>query len=257
MYDKLIFLMLLLCSLTSFSQNDKTIIDEFESIFSIEKIGRGERSFLIKNVNVIDSSSIYSDLINNNIQHINFLLTHYSDLTKNKELLAITDSVKLQTTFIENLKSDSTFKQVISELSESTFQKDFIPDTISMDEILDISVKYFSIIKITEEGYYLGKVCTGVNGISQTREIRKPHPEAFCFAAIITNYEGEKYNMYNEFVAGIKELYKLNLGINEEEKLLRAQGAMYMFMRSNKNLKEMIRSEYLKKKNYLPFIILD
>ena len=62
--------------------------------------------------------------------------------------------------------------------------------------------------------------------------------------------------MHNELVQGIRELYKVDLGINEEERLLRAQGAMYMFMRNNLALKEMLRYEYENKQESLPFILV-
>ena len=71
----------------------------------------------------------------------------------------------------------------------------------------------------------------------------------------MNNYQGEQFNMYNELVKGIKELYKINLGTENDDRLLRAQGAMYMFMRNNDNLKELLLVEYEKKKKYLPFVI--
>ena len=98
-------------------------------------------------------------------------------------------------------------------------------------------------------------MCTGINGLKQTEKERRPQIEAFCFTTIFNNYRGEQFNMYDEFVKGIKELYKINLGIDDNDKLLRAQGAMYMFMRNNENLKELLILEYKKKKEYLPFIL--
>ena len=52
-----------------------------------------------------------------------------------------------------------------------------------------------------------------------------------------------------------KELYKINLGIENDDRLLRAQGAMYMFMRNNEILKELLLFEYENKKEYLPFVL--
>jgi hypothetical protein len=61
--------------------------------------------------------------------------------------------------------------------------------------------------------------------------------------------------MYNEIVKGLKELNKLELGIEEKERLLRAQGAMYMFMRKNEVLQKLLISEYEKKEKNLLFFI--
>jgi hypothetical protein len=63
--------------------------------------------------------------------------------------------------------------------------------------------------------------------------------------------------MYDEFVKAIKELYKVNLGIDKNEKLLRAQGAIFLLMRNNENLKKMLKAEYKKQEDYLPFILID
>ena len=65
-----------------------------------------------------------------------------------------------------------------------------------------------------------------------------------------------EFNMYNEFVKGIKELYKVNLGTNNEEKLLRAQGAIFLLMRNNEVLKRMLKAEYDNQKEYLPFVLV-
>ena len=62
--------------------------------------------------------------------------------------------------------------------------------------------------------------------------------------------------MYEEFVNAIKELNTINLGIEEGEKLLRAQGAMFVIMKNNDKLRKMLQVEYEKQKEYLPFILI-
>ncbi len=245
-----------LIALNSFSQSNCKIEEEYQAIFKIKKMKYGEREYLVKIVNTIDSNSCFSDLVNNNAQYIDYLRTNFSDNTNYEQLININDTVELQNAFIRSLENDSTFNSVMHQLTERfTNQSHYIPDTISIDELLNIAVKYFLIIEITEKGFYAGKVCTGFNGLKQTEKIRKPQVEAFCFTAILNNYQGEQFNMYNEFVKGIKELYKINLGIDKGERLLRAQGAMYMYMRHNENLKRLLIYEYGKKKEYLPFVL--
>ncbi len=245
-----------LITINSFSQNNCHIEKEYQEIFKIKKEKYGEREYLMKTINTLDSNSCFSDLVNNNGQYIDYLRTHFSDNSNDEKLMTIKDSIELQNEFIKTLGNDSTFNSVMNKLTEKiTNKSQFVPDTISMDRLLNIAVKYFYIMKISEEGYYAGKVCTGINGIKQTEKERKPQVEAFCFTTIMNNYEGEQFNMYNELVKGIKELYKINLGIEDEERLLRAQGAMYMFMRHNESLKELLIFEYEKKKKYLPFIL--
>ena len=252
----LLILTIGLITVNSFSQTNCNIEKEYQQIFKIEKKKYGEREYLMKTINEIDTNSCFSDLINNNGQYIDYLLTHFSDNSNYEKLMTIGDSVELQNEFIKSLENDTTFNSVMNKLTEKiTNKSQFVPDTISMDGLLNIAVKYFLIRRITKEGYYAGKVCTGINGIKQTEKERKPQVEAFCFTTILNNYQGEHFNMYNELVKGIKELYKINLGIEDEERLLRAQGAMYMFMRNNDKLRELLLFEYENKKEYLPFIL--
>lgn len=256
MKQLLLILTIGLITVNAFSQTDCNIIDEYRKIFKIEKKKYGEREYLMKTINEIDTNSCFSDLVNNNGEYIDYLRTHFSDNSNYEELMAISDTIELQNEFIKSLEKDSVFNTEMSLLTKKiTDKSNYTPDTISMNELLNIAVKYFSIIKINKDDYYVGKVCTGINGLKQTEKERKPQVEAFCFTTILNNYQGEQFNMYDEFVKGIKELYKINLGIENEERLLRAQGAMYMFMRNNEKLKELLLVEYKNKKDYLPFIL--
>ena len=254
---KIFFILLVaIVSSNSYSQNDCNIIDEYKRIFKVEKLKYGKREVLIKKVNNIEANSCFSDLINNNQKYIGYLFTHFSGNLDYKNLLTINDSGKFQDKFIEGLKDNNTFNNVMNKLTNKVIKKSsFISDTISVDELLNIAVKYFSVTKIDNKERYHGKVCAGINGIKQTEKERRPQVEAFCFSTILKNYNGQNFNMYNEFVKGIKELYKINLGINKKEKLLRAQGAMYVFMRNNKKLKELLLKEYENKKEFLPFVL--
>lgn len=252
----LLILTIGLFTVSSFSQTNCNIETQYGKIFKIEKKKYGEKEYLLKTVNKIDTTSCFSELVNNNKQYIDYLRTHFSDNSNYEKLMSISDTIELQNEFIKSLERDSTFNEVMHTLTEKISDKsNYIPDTISMDEMLNIAVKYFSIIKINEDGHYVGKVCTGINGLKQTEKERKPQIEAFCFSTILNNYKAEQYNMYNEFVKGIKELYKINLGIESDDRLLRAQGAMYLFMRNNDKLNELLLSEYENKKEYLPFVL--
>lgn len=130
-----------------------------------------------------------------------------------------------------------------------------VKDTITVDNLLNIAVKYFSINKINDDGYYVGKVCDGQNLLNKTETERNPSVEEFCVSSIVKHYQSEEFSMYDEFVKAIKELYKVNLGIDKNERLLRAQGAMFLLMRNNENLKNMLLKEYERNKDNLPFVL--
>lgn len=179
---KLIFLFLTLglYAISSYSQTSCDIATEYNHIFSIKKVKFDDEEYLDKIVNKIDTSSCFSALVNNNKLYIDYLLTHFSDNSTYQALLAINDSTALQNEFITSLKKDSVFTREINKLAKKVTDKlNYIPDTVSMSELLNIAVKYFLIVRINNDGYYVGKVCTGINGLKQTEKERSPQIEAF------------------------------------------------------------------------------
>ncbi|MBK6953734.1 MAG: hypothetical protein IPH24_17295 [Crocinitomicaceae bacterium] len=245
----------IIITLPGFTQKECLITEHYEDFITVEKTTINEKNYLIKRIVETDKKSCFSDLINNNTTFIDYLLTNFSSNANFQNLLSLTDSIALRKAYFLDLKKDSVFNSVMTELIAKSISKEIPKDTVSMDNLLNIAVKYFSIVGLTEEGYYSGKVCVGLNDIKKTEKERKPFIEAFCFSSILEHYQSEEYSMYDEFVKAIKELYKVNLGIDREEKLLRAQGAMYLLMRNSENLNKMLASEYESNKDYLPFIL--
>jgi len=239
-----------------YGQKQCDIKDHYEDFILIQKSTYNEKDYLIKQIHKTEEKSCFSDLVNNNTTFIDYLLTNFSSNSNYQNLLLLTDSITLRKTYFLDLKNDSLFNSVMNELANKTINKTIAKDTLSMDNLINIAVKYFSIMKLTDEGYYVGKVCAGLNDIKKTEAERKPFVEAFSFSSIFKHYHSEEFSMYEELVKSIKELYKVNLGIDNEEKLLRAQGAMYMLMRNNDNLKKMLKTEYEKQKEYLPFVLI-
>lgn len=186
---------------------------------------------------------------------MDYLLTHFTIKDNYQQLLKAEDSLQLRRQFLVDLKNDSLFTQVMSELVGKAVDKQLAKDTVAMDDLLSVAVKFFNIRKINEKGHYSVKVCTGRNEIKSTEKERKPFVEAFAFTSIMEHYRGE-YDLYGEFVQVVKKIYKVNLGIDEDERLLRAQGAMFLLMRENEALRKMLISEYEANKKDLPFILV-
>lgn len=264
MKQLLLVLTLLTFTILSYSQTNCDIKEHFGDFIKIKKVKNrtGNSEYLIKRVVKVDGKECFADLVNIGLEnngkygYISYLLTNFSSDSNYQYLLTISDSVALQTEYIKSLKEDSLFNSVISDLVSKTIYKSKPKDTISLDKLLNIAVKYFYIWFINDEGSYVGKVCGGLNSIKKTEKVRQPQIEAFCFISIYMNYEGKKYNMHEEFIKALKELNKVQLGIDLEERLLRAQGAMFLLMKNNKNLQNMLISEYNKNKNNLPFVLI-
>lgn len=250
-------IILILITIQGYGQKQCDIKTHYEDFISVQKSIYNEKAYLTKRVIETQKKSCFSDLVNNNPMFIDYLLTNFSSNANYQNLLDLPDSIAIRNRYFNDLKKDSLFNSVMTDLVNKTIDKTTPKDRISMDKLLNVAVKYFSIMRLTDEGHYVGKVCVGLNDIKKTESERKPFIEAFSFSSILKHYQSEEYSMYDEFVKAIKELYKVNLGIDKDEKLLRAQGAMFLLMRNNENLKKMLKNEYEKQKDHLPFVLTD
>ncbi|GIV26931.1 MAG: hypothetical protein KatS3mg027_0745 [Bacteroidia bacterium] len=238
------------------AQQKCDIRDYYDDFIEVKRMKSQNHYFLISNIIPIQQNNCVSEFINNNQKFLSYLLTNFSSTVNRKDFLSISDSVQLKRSFIEHLKKDSIFNPLMQELNDKSILKIKKKDTVTMNEILSIAVKFFSIQNINEEGYYLGKICIDPRFLINTEPIRKPFIEAFCFSTVFKYLDDENIKLYDEFIKAIKEIYTINLGNNNSEKLLRAQGALYILMKQNEKLKKSVKKEYELQKDYLPFILV-
>lgn len=237
------------------AQNSTHVQQHYDEIFEISKKKHEDREYLWSGVKELEEEHPLAGAVNSNKIFLEYWLTNFVDQEAYQNLKSIQGEDELSSSFDNFLKKDRLFNPLMLRFAERATNPAFVPDTVSMDEMLNVAVKFFSIQKVTEDGHYKGKVCVGLNGITETLPEREPALEAFCFSAILENMEGEQFHMYNEFVAAVKELYKQDLGVDREARLLRAQGAMFSLMRNNEQLRNMLVVEYDRKKDFLPFVL--
>jgi hypothetical protein len=252
----LLWTMLSLGSLQAQNLSKCAISDHYGLIFNAFRYVDGERSIVLTNVDSLPENHCLAPLVNANQMYLDYFLKNCSHLDFEALQVVVKDSTKLQKAFIKQLNKDEEFNQLLNTFSARFLNPSLPPtETFSMDKVLDVAVKFFNINKITPEGYYSGKVCVGINGIKSTQKERSLQLEAFCFAAVFEGYQSPEFNLQGEFVKAIKELYKLQLGVDEKERLLRAQGGMFFLRRNNAQLRAALLHEYELRKAYLPFEI--
>lgn len=195
----ILFSMLILCFSGLFAQTECSISDYYGDFLKAEKIKRGEREFIRRSVNQIETESCVKHLVNNNIQYIDYLLTHFITKGSQSDLVSIEDSIEIQQQFENQLKNDSLFNSIMTELADKTINNKLEKDSV------------------------------------------------------FKNLSSEQYHLYEDFANFVRAIYTFNLGTENNEKLLRAQGALFMAMRKNSKLKEMLIDEYSEKKDFLPF----
>ncbi|SFC03380.1 hypothetical protein SAMN05421780_102340 [Flexibacter flexilis DSM 6793] len=203
----------------------------------------------------VNNKNCLSPLINQNPVFIDYLFQNFSKNTYYQLLKNEKDSSSIQKKGIVALQSDSLFGAVMTELLAKTADQQLPKDTVTFDGLLNIAVKYFSILRISDEGYYVAKICVGLNDIKKTESKRQPFVEAFCFSSIFNSIDNEEFDMQKEMAETLRELYALHLGVDKNERLLRAQGAAYMLLRRNEKLQKLLRKEYEAQKTLLPFVL--
>lgn len=252
----LLFLFCLLSACAAFPQADCSIQSAYPLFVGAKRIAYQDGFLLIKNVDSVRGKHCAGVAINTNLKYFQFLLNHYTEKEMDSVVLLAKDSVALQAGLVKGLRKAEVFDSLMTDYSRKVLSHTQAKDSIPEKIMLDFAVKYFSIRKITPDGYYAAKVCAGLNDIEATEPMRRPHLEAFCFAAIQTHYDGPRYSMLKEMTVAVKELYALNFGIDPSARLLRAQGALYLLMRQNPALKAMLWEEYKVRAAYLPFVLV-
>ncbi|UVD80131.1 hypothetical protein NWE55_02230 [Myroides albus] len=211
---------------------------------------------LVHQITYVDVNIKGAEYINNQILFWDYLLTNYTDQIKYTPLEKVKDTIALQDTYVSYISKDEILTPIVSDYISKAFSKTKSKDQVSIDELLNIAVKFFSIDKVTQEGMYSVKVCVGSNDLKSTEANRKPFLEAFAFNTLMKNLKNKKYDVYPYFINAVKEIYKLNLGIDKKEMLLRAQGALFIQMLQSEDLTKLLKEEYLKNKEVLPFVLL-
>ncbi len=254
-----IILVLVLYGYTEGILGINDIRKEYPKIFKVIKYEWKGKIFFRPEIEESVESHLLGEFINDNRFYISFLLVN-SFKNNLSELEAFkNDPLKLKSEFIKCLKQDTHFTPLFERyalnfliakgLKIQNIKKE--QEEISIDDVINIAVKFFYLPRILKDGRYVKKICVGINGLKETEKLRKPHIEAFCFLSIMNNIE----KISPIFIEEVNKIKKLNLGIDDNERLLRAQGAIYLAMSRNESLKNILKEEYTKRKEYLPFII--
>ncbi|MEO0273162.1 MAG: hypothetical protein ABIM30_08770 [candidate division WOR-3 bacterium] len=228
----------------------------YEHFIQIEIKQHKGKGYLTTSVIPLPEENCAASIVNSYPLLIDYLLAHFSSPTNKEDLINLGDEQVIRQKYVERLQKDSTFTSIMDELVRKTIDKTLPLDTVKIDELVNIAVKFFQITDVQEDRYYTGKICVGINGILQTEERRVPFIEAFAFSVIMSHLTGIEYNVYSEFSSIIREISKVNLGIDQKERVLRAQGATYVLMSRSELLKKALLAEYARGANVLPFILM-
>lgn len=259
MKNKFIVISLLFSLFHNLFAQSFDIANAYKEFIVITKTTYNTKSYIEISSRKINEALSYALLVNapssNEYKYVEALLQTYSTVDR-KDLVHWNDTTAIKKEYLSRLQKDSVFTPLFKEWIAKCIDKTIAKDSISLNTLLDFAVKYFMILKITDEGSYVGKVCSGINLIKATENVRKPFLETFCAVTLINHYSiDDEFNTQKMLIDGIVKLYKFNLGVNNEERLLRAQGAMFIIMSMNEKLRKLLIKEYEQNKESLPFIL--
>ena len=191
--------------------------------------------------------------------YIGYIFTNFKS-ENNKGWELIEDVGKKETAFNNyrgKFKNDTLFVNTLQRISDNSIKPIENKPEYSFEKVMDVATKFIKIIDINEDDNYVLKICVGVNDLDKTQPKRFPDIEAFCFLTIFNAYVDKEGILKDEIFAEFHKIVPLNMGIDKQERILRAQGALIVLMYQNDKFREVLLKEYESKKELLPFRMID
>ena len=227
-------------------------------IVAIEKAGFNDRTYIDKKVVIPTEDTTLGRFVEQNLGFIELLKTNYTTITSD-EFAGIKETAVLQEKYIAALKKDELFNQYFLPFICHFYNSEGIEivgfdakkKAFSIDEVMDIIVKYFEVTSVDSRGNFKTRIGISEDGLVSTLDKRHPLLEVYCLH-IIKAYQ---YKAYQAMEKGKRVMKKLQLGLNENDKLKRAQGVLYAIVSQDEAFRAVILDDYNSKKLSLPFLV--
>lgn len=186
--------------------------------------------------------------------YIGYLYDHFR---KNKNILEpIIDENRIEEAYEQyrnEVKKDTLLVNTLQRISELSLKQIEEKPVYSFTKILDFATKFIKITGITEKDNYTVRVCSGHTNLIETQEERLADIEAFCFVTILKAFAIKDGPLQKEVYKEFAKIVPLSMGIDRNDRLLRAQGAFFVLMYQNETLRNILKEAYEKDKEILPF----
>lgn len=260
---KIILAISLLGWMTGVVAQETMTLDEVKSkygqfIVAFEKQGFDDRTYVDKKVVVPEEDTVLAKFVEKNLAFIELLKTNYTTVTSD-EFAGIKDAAVLQEKYIAALQKDALFNQYFlpfichfykSEGFEIT-GFDAKKATFTLDEFMDVIVKYFEVTSVDSRGNFKTRIGISEDGLVSTLDKRHPLLEVYCLHII----KAHQYKAYQSMEKGKRVMKNLQLGLNEDDKLKRAQGVLYAMVSQDEAFRTVVLDDYESKKEALPFVL--
>ncbi len=264
-----LFILLLAFVSPSVLVGDYTVEDlkkDYAKIFQAEVGEHGGRIFFTKKVTKLPQDHVLADFVNDNHWLLDYLQNHGTGVEPQALYALIEEPERLKEYYHSALVEDESFNALLLPLVSRYLQGrggslvgfDATNDKrpIALDELLSIAVRFFYPDGLSENGLIRSRICTGINGLRDFEGQRDLAVEAFSFETIFTELRSSKYRILDQYKELMGKISSLQLSTETEIKITRAQGAAWALLSANASLREMLLSAYEKKKEMLPFVVV-
>jgi len=197
---------------------------------------------------------------------LTYLIGNAVSFNKSEILEAEAPIEKRKQSFYEALRSDESFNEALftsfgrylasqGNLLVGWNQAEGVR-SVTESDLQRLAVRFFFPDAVTDEGRLSGHICVGINGLEDIEGDRDVLVEAFVYATIFRALRKERYGLDEEFRAALEAAQNLALSVDEETKILRAQGAVWALLARSENIRNMLRESYQMRETYLPFQIV-
>jgi hypothetical protein len=227
-------------------------------ILAQKKTNFSNSIYLEKKVNIPTDDETLKAFVEQYQGYINMMKDEYITVNSD-EFNLVKDSVKLQAKFGEKLQEDPLFNQYFLPLIATYYQSqgytitgyNFEKPTYTFDQMVNVMIKYYEVTSVDSRGDFKTRLGVSDNGLVNTINVRRPLMESYCLYIIRQN----KYKAYKALENAKNVVSTLELGLKDEDKIKRAEGAIYALLSQDEGLRTLLREDYEKNASGLPFII--
>jgi|GEM_PF-4432147 len=125
--------------------------------------------------------------------------------------------------------------------------------SVTMEEMMRIAVRYFYPHFVKDELHM--HICVGINGMNDYPGAIDNTVKAFCIQSIHNAMRAGETDVHKQAYALVRDAHSVKLSKDLETEIHRIQGAVWVQMMQNKELRRLLRAAYAKQKDSLSFCL--
>lgn len=240
---------------------------EYQNIVRVEQSHHDGESFTTIGVDSLAAEHPLSEAVNSNRRYLLYLAEHATRPSFSEFATGERPFIQVREDYYAVLKRDSTFDAAVQPLfGRYLSERGIVLDgydysrphsAVRMEDVINVAVRFFYPDGFLQDGSIDTRICVGRNGMKDFQGTRNLALEAFAYSAILREVFEPKHGVRGEFDRVNALMNQVGLSSDPEVRLTRAQGMMWGHMAQSQQLRAALLDEYLAKREYLPFVIID